>query len=121
MNLSDTFDTPRHAQLVRTDRHSPCGVCVFIKSLHLVAAAWFASVMWLWLALDNPAAAGGAGIFAHAALPAVGLVMMALWMDQWVRRAGADGRSPAHEWEHAIAWAIVPMGFLFGMAFVLIG
>jgi hypothetical protein len=92
-------------------------VRVFAKSLHLIAAAWIATLAFLWIAIEHNQA-DGLGMLVRTAIPALAIETLALSVDHWTKAVGNFARSHQHEWEHALAWAIVPIILLIGTAFL---
>jgi len=120
MNLTDTFERPREALVTRSHGHWPSGLTVFVKSLHLISAAWIVAVLLVWSAIDDHEIAG-ANTLMHAVIPALSIETLALYIGHWTKVVGGSAFSHAREWEQALLWAIVPIVFLIGTALLVIG
>jgi hypothetical protein len=89
----------------------PSQVKVFVKSLHLLAVAWIATVVAVWMTLE-PNRPFGADMLVRAGLPVIAIESFAWWFDHWTSEVGGRMRAHMSEWGRALQWNIVPMIFL---------
>jgi len=93
-------------------------VGVFLKSLHLLAAAWVLVVAYLWVAIE-PGHRIGDNLFLHAVLPAGAIEAFGLAFDRWLQSQGITIPAFANEWGHAVSWSALPVAFLIGGVFLV--
>ena len=115
MDSTATLARPHDARITETYWSSPSGVLVFAKSLHLIAAVWIATLAFLWIATDQ---ADTTNMLVRTLIPVLAIETLAVSVEQWTKALGGSVHSRAHEWEHALAWAVVPIMFLIGTAFM---
>jgi hypothetical protein len=106
---------------------STSGVRVFGKSMHVLAAGWLLSIVWLWISQlqqyvhrDGVAPAGyAAETLAAGIFPAAVVVLGGMAVERWAGSAptSAMGR---REWHHAFWWSIVPNLLLLLAVYVMI-
>jgi hypothetical protein len=106
---------------------SPSGVRVFAKSLHLLAAGWLLSVLWLWVATVQQSFARqgampegyGIGTLVSGGVSALVIEAAARALVRW--SGSAPGRHlERREWHHAFWWSLVPNLLLLGTAYLMI-
>ena len=96
----------------------PPQIYVFAKSLHVLAAAWIVTAVFLWMSVPaHPT--DGTSVFIHAILPALGIEGLAFAIGQWTNAMGGSLHARAHEWGSALAWASVPIVLLIGTALAM--
>jgi hypothetical protein len=114
MNSTTAFSHPDDGWIAL-----PSQVCIFVKSLHLLAGAWVATVVFLWIALDSNLTPAS-DMLVHAVVPALGLEALAVPINRWMKTLGRAAHSHTHEWERALAWTIVPLLLLLGTAALIV-
>jgi hypothetical protein len=100
---------------------------VLEKSLHLLSAGWFVSVLWLWLAqieqslrrLEQLPDYYAAGTPIVGAVPVVLVELCAVMLARWMVTAPGIA-APSREWHHAFWWTLVPNLMLVGTAYLMI-
>ena len=109
------------------DRPSTSGVRVFGKSMHVLAAGWMVSIVWLWMAelqqivhRDGVAPSGYAvETLAAGILPAAIVALGGVAVERWAGSAPSRALR-RREWRHAFWWSIVPNLLLLVAVHVMI-
>jgi hypothetical protein len=86
-------------------------VRVFVNSVHLLAAAWVATVVFLWMSV-SPARLAGEPMLAHVLIPALALEAFALGVNRWIHSLVGTIRGNAAEWGVALVWVSFPAALL---------
>ncbi|MGE0704669.1 MAG: hypothetical protein AB7F99_03495 [Vicinamibacterales bacterium] len=96
----------------------PSQVRVFIKSLHLLAAAWIAVVVYVLFSFDAGTVSQVSAL-THLLVPALSIETGAVTLDRWTRTLGARDSARADEWNRALGWAAFPIVILAGTALMM--
>jgi hypothetical protein len=105
----------------------PSAVRVFAKSMHLLAAGWFLSIGWLWIAGVQQHIRRrevwppnyGADILIEGLLSAVAIEIAAIVFVRWTGSA-PDPALERREWVHAFWWALYPNVMLLITVYVML-